>query len=175
VLASLCSAAAACGSSEQAAGTAASGCFVAFNPAFDGFREWTSYAFDGPADGDAGIHVAGPRTEYVNHPAARGDGGAAATFAVGTVIVKEVGANDPPNHRLFAMVKRGCGYDSSGAKGWEWMELDELSPGATIRWRGVGPPAGEQYGGDPNGCNSCHVACADNDSVCSPKIRLSND
>ena len=28
--------------------------------------------------------------------------------------------------------------------------------------------------GDPNGCNSCHVMCASNDFICSPKLRLAS-
>jgi hypothetical protein len=163
---------AACSGDDQAAkGPASSdGCFLAFNPAFDGFRSWTSYAYDGTNTGDAGVHVSGPRTEYINALPAHGS----TTFPVGTIIAKEVGANDPSNHHIFAMVKRGCDYDSVGAKGWEWMEITEVSGGATIKWRGLGPPAGEVYGGDPNGCSSCHVACGANDDVCSTHIVLSN-
>jgi hypothetical protein len=85
-----------------------------------------------------------------------------------------VGANDPANHHLFAMVKRGCGFNAGGAFGWEFMELTEHAGGADVLWRGVGPPAGETYGGDPNGCNSCHAGCSGNDSVCSSKLRLSS-
>ena len=28
--------------------------------------------------------------------------------------------------------------------------------------------------GDPNGCNNCHVMCASNDFICSPKLQLSS-
>ena len=167
--------AAACSSGagdDPSSGASASGCFVAFNPAFDGFRTWTSFHFDGAADDDAGVHVSGPRTEYINHAPPHGS----AEFPVGTVIVKEVGAADPnpANHHLFAMAKRGCGFDASGAVGWEWMEIDETPGGGAIRWRGFGPPSGENYGGDVNGCNGCHVGCRSNDAVCSSHIVLAS-
>jgi hypothetical protein len=42
-----------------------------------------------------------------------------------------------------------------------------------VVWRGVGPPSGEAYGGDPTACNTCHAAARDNDSVLSSRIRLS--
>jgi hypothetical protein len=159
-----CSAASADPSSPDPAG-----CFLAFNPQFDGFRSWTAFHYDGGDDG-AGVHVSGPRVEYIEQAPPHGS----ASFPVGTLIVKEVGIDDPANHHLFAMVKRGCGFNAGGATGWEWMELDEAPPGATIRWRGGAPPAGETYAGAPAGCNSCHAACTDNDSVCSAYIRLSN-
>lgn len=160
---------AACGGNADASSSESSGCFLAFNTQYDGFRSWKSYAYDGGSEGDAGVHIAGPRTEYVNELPPDGS----TSFPVGTMIVKEVGADDPPNHHLFAMVKRGCDFNANGAKGWEFMEVQEQPSGATLVWRGVGPPAGENYGGDPNGCNSCHAACSDNDSVCSAQIRLS--
>ncbi len=73
-------------------------------------------------------------------------------------------------------MKRGGGYNS-GAPGWEWFDLallDDASDGVRIVWRGVGPPAGETYGGDPAaGCNSCHVAC-DNDAICAKPLALGN-
>jgi hypothetical protein len=145
-----------------------SSCFLAFNAQVAGFRSWTSFSFDGGTE-DASVHIAGPRTEYINDLPPH----ASTTFPVGTIIVKEVGANDPANHHLFAMVKRGCDFNAGGAVGWEFMELQEGTT-TSIIWRGVGPPAGENYGGDPNGCNGCHAACSDNDSVCSSAIRLSS-
>lgn len=42
----------------------------------------------------------------------------------------------------------------------------------SLLWRGVGPPNGDTYGGDMNGCNLCHAACAANDYVSSPLLRL---
>jgi hypothetical protein len=156
------------GDPSSSSGANESGCFLAFNGQFDGFRSWQSYSYEGTDEGDGGIHIAGPRTEYINHAPPHGS----SAFPVGTLIVKEVGASDPKNHHIFAMAKRGCGFNAAGAKDWEWFELTESPPGATVLWRGVGPPAGETYGGDPTGCNTCHAACTDNDSVCSSRVRL---
>lgn len=174
ILPTLCAiaGAAACSASDSASNDpdASPGCLIAFDAQYDGFRSWMSYRYDGVAEGDAGVHVAGPRTEYIESSPPHGS----TTFPVGTIIVKEVGANDPANHHIFAMVKRGRGFNAAGATGWEWMEIEDLPPGGHILWRGVGPPVGEVYGGNPTGCNSCHEACNDNDSVCSTHIRLSN-
>jgi hypothetical protein len=164
-------AAAACsGGDASPAGDAGDRCFVAFAPQFDGFRSWTSYRYTSPtADDASSVHISGPRTEYIKQAPPHGS----TAFPLATTIVKEVGADDPANHHIFAMVKRGCGFNPPVA-GWEWMELTEVSGGATILWRGAAPPAGENYGGDNAGCDSCHGACSDNDRVCSPVIRLSN-
>jgi hypothetical protein len=111
------------------------------------------------------VHV----TEYLNQVPDPD----ATEFPLSTIIVKEALASDDSS-TVFARVKRGGGYNT-GAPGWEWFELQSLDDerdGAIIVWRGVGPPAGEAYGGDPNGCNVCHSACADNDGVCSPPLVL---
>ena len=40
-------------------------------------------------------------------------------------------------------------------------------------WRGLGPPNGESYGGDPNACNTCHQTCgAGFDFVCAPALHF---
>ena len=82
---------------------------------------------------------------------------------MGTIIVKETTADG----RIFAQVKRGGGYNITGAVDWEWYELGVATNNAIgIKWSGFGPPAGEQYGGDPNGtCNSCHIGGKSNDYV----------
>mgnify|MGYP001550112068 CR=1 FL=1 len=68
-------------------------------------------------------------------------------------------------------MKRGGDFNGGGAKNWEWFELTE-NP-VTIVWRGFGPPVGDTYGGDRNGCNSCHVTCGStNDYVCSAQLQL---
>jgi hypothetical protein len=69
-------------------------------------------------------------------------------------------------------VKRGGDFNAAGAKNWEYFELQE-NPVKYI-WRGLGPPLGDTYGGDPNGCNNCHEQCAANDYICSPKLQLSS-
>jgi hypothetical protein len=161
--------AAACSGAGDASSPDAGACFVAFNPTFDGFRNWKSYAYTAPSEGSSGVHIEGPRTEYIQAVPPHGS----TSFPVGTVIVKEVDANDPLTHHIYAMVKRGCDFNAGGATNWEWMELTEAAPGATILWRGAAPPAGETYLGSTT-CNPCHVACPDNDDVCSQYIRLSN-
>lgn len=84
------------------------------------------------------------------------------TFPIGTIIVKESGTGDLPTRHVFAMVKRGGGYNADGMKGWELFELQNIdSDRASILWRGLGPTNGDAYGGDKTGgCNSCHGAAA---------------
>jgi hypothetical protein len=153
--------AAACGG----AGSGSSdGGFIAFAADFQDYRSWQTFAYT--ADGGT-IHATGPVIEYVNKHAPAG----ASEFPLGTIIVKYDEAFDGG---VFAMVKRGGGYNANGADGWEWFDLNAPDGGTVnIIWRGVGPPAGETYGGDPTACNVCHAAASDNDSVLSPKIRLS--
>lgn len=135
--------------------------FVAFGSDFEGFRSWPSFTL--PAAPDlGGIHLAGDRTVYINRLPPAG----AATYPKGTIIVKATGGDDP---KLFAMVKRNDRYNDTGAVGWEWFEVQELSGDATmdVEWRGVGPPADEEYAGNAEGgCNGCHAASA-HDSVLS--------
>jgi hypothetical protein len=115
-------------------------------------------------------HLTGPRTEYLNKKPAPGS----SEFPIGTIIVKEIGGGDVTTRGVFAMVKRGGGYNPEGASNWEWFELANGADGSeTIRWRGVGPPLGEMYGGDPlGGCNGCHAGSRANDFVQSQRLRL---
>lgn len=148
----------------------AQGAFVAYAPAFQGFRAWESFKIaDAPAV--SGIHTSGSRTEYLKSRPEHG----ATSFPVGTIIVKEFDATSAGPGQILAMVKRGDGYNAAGADGWEWFELKPAANGSfAILWRGVAPPSGESYNGDPTGgCNSCHGAASDNDSVRSTAIRLS--
>jgi len=138
--------------------------FIAFARDFDGFRTWPSKTFESPPT--TTTHIGGQRTVYINQlPAAD-----ATSFPVGTLIVKETAADG----KLFARVKRGSGYNQTGAVDWEWFELSEAAGGAVvIEWHGFGPPAGEEYGGDASGgCNSCHKAAPANDYVLSPWLTL---
>lgn len=144
--------------------------FLAFTTTFAPFRNWLSFHSDGPAnDGTFPADVLGPRTQYINKLPPHG----ATEFPVGTVIVE---ARENAAMKIFAGVKRGLDFNTRGAKNWEWFELDEdltATLPVSIQWRGVGPPLGDTYGGDPNGtCNSCHRACAANDFICSPKLQL---
>jgi hypothetical protein len=144
----------------------ASESFLAFSSTFAPFRSWPSFHSDGPADdGTFPPDVLGPRTQYINPPPPHG----ASAFPVGTVIVE---ARESGSQKIFAAVKRGGGFNAGGAADWEWFELTDAP--VTIVWRGVGPPVGDTYGGDPNGgCNACHAKCgAGNDYVCSPRLAL---
>ena len=142
--------------------------FLAFSSTFAPFRSWTSFHSDGPPDdGTWTPDVLGPRTQYINTPPKHG----AAEFPVGTVIVE---ARESGDQKIFAGVKRGGGFNAGGAADWEWFELTDQP--VTIVWRGVGPPIGDTYGGDPNGgCNACHTRCGGtNDFVCSPRLALTS-
>jgi hypothetical protein len=142
--------------------------FLAFADDFRGYHSWEGFdVTEGAAA--TGVHDATLLMAYLN---SRPQSGSEA-FPVGTMIVKEPTGGTTPPH-IFAMAKRGGGYNAT-VPGWEWFELENLvdgSDGVRVVWRGVGPPAGEMYGGDPNaGCNTCHSACPD--GVCSPPLALS--
>lgn len=147
--------------------------FLAFTSTFAKFRtDFHSFHSDGPADdGTFPADVLGPRTQYINTLPPKG----AKEFPVGTVIVE---ARENASKKIFAGVKRGGGFNAGGATNWEWFELgeDPATKVVTITWRGVGPPVGDMYGGDPNGgCNACHAKCgANNDFVCSAALQLSS-
>jgi hypothetical protein len=177
-LALLASLSGACGSSHNDGGStdagSSSGVFIAFASDFANFRSWQSFdvtideAVDAGLDA-GGVHPDAKLIEYLNKPPPSGS----TEFPVGTIIVKE-GTDGPVYMRqYFAMVKRGGTENAAGAKGWEWFELQNAADGTPgIRWRGVGPPNGELYGGDPTGgCNSCHVKCG-NDAVCAKAVQL---
>jgi hypothetical protein len=140
--------------------------YLAFASSFADFRSWTARHSDGPADKSFPPDVLGPRTQYINRAPAKGS----TSFPVGTIIVesRESGAKN-----IFAMVKRGGGFNESGARDWEWFELVESGSAVTIKWRGFGPPLGEVYGGDASGgCNACHTRFASNDYVASAQLQL---
>jgi len=132
--------------------------FIAYTKDFADYQSWPSNTItDGQASGMT--HIGGTRTIYINQLPSPD----ATAFPVGTIIVKETAADG----RIFAQVKRGGGYNITGAVDWEWYELGVATNNAIgIKWSGFGPPAGEQYGGDPNGtCNSCHIGGKSNDYV----------
>lgn len=147
--------------------------FVAFAGHFQGYQRWT--ATPGIPNPDFGtavtgtVHDLGPMTVYVNRPPTAG----AAAFPVGTIVVKEATTGPLGERTVFAMVKRGGGFNDTGALGWEWFELVNGCDGVQIVWRGVGPPAGEKYGGDAaSGCNACHAMGKGNDFVLTKGLRL---
>lgn len=154
---------AACGSSP--ATSDASDAFIAFNPTFAPFRTWPMYSDDLLDPGNTlPAGVAGPRDQFINMLPPTGS----TEFPIGTVIV-EVRTD---SGKIFASVKRGGNFNAAGDKNWEYFELQE-NP-VKYLWRGLGPPLGDTYGGDPNGCNQCHSQCAANDFVCSPKLQLAS-
>lgn len=139
--------------------------FLAFSSSFAGFRDWTSFHSDGPVDdGTIDPESLGARMLYINKPPPAGT----TEYPVGTIIIE---ARETGMLNIFAKVKRGGGYNRGGARDWEWFEIVE-DPIAIV-WRGLGPPNGESYGGDPNACNSCHAACgAGNDFVCASALHF---
>lgn len=136
--------------------------FIALARDFEGYESWESVTLDGGTIG--GGHTAGIRRVFLN---ARPDAGAT-HWPVGTILVKEL------QFTTFAMVKRGDDYNAKGARGWEWFELVPDLPNNTvlIKWRGLGPPVGENYSQTGQTCNDCHGAYL-NDSVLTPGLRLS--
>ena len=159
----------ACGSDGGHQQSAGDPIFLATAEDFRGYHGYPSFDVTGEG-GPLGIHDGSVISEYINRVPPSGAG----AFPIGTLIVKEA-TGGTAAHELFAMVKRGGGFNS-GAPGWEWFELQNLDDGrdgVKILWRGFGPPVGEGYGGDPEGgCNSCHGACSANDSVCSSALQL---
>lgn len=157
--------------------------FVAFAPDFYGFHAWPSAiavraptlpAPDGgfgDAGADGGLIHNGPLTVYWKQAPPPGS----TSFPLGTIIVKETDDADITARQVFAMVKRGEGFNAAGASGWEWFELRNVDLDSdSIVWRGVGPPAGERYGGNPATCNDCHAQAAANDCVWSSALQLAN-
>jgi hypothetical protein len=143
--------------------------FIAFERDLQAFRDWERIQLvDRPAQGVT--HEKGNAREYVNRRPAPG----AKVFPVGTILVKEMSGGAEGDH-IFAMVKRGGGYNARGAPGWEWFELKERKDESfAIVWRGINAPDGESYGGDPmGGCNDCHQLGAKNDYVRAEALSLS--
>jgi hypothetical protein len=142
--------------------------YLAFAQDFHGYHDWPSYDVSEDAD-LVGIHDGSLVTEYINRLPPAGS----SEFPLGTLVVKEATGGTIP-HEIFAMAKRGGGFNET-ATGWEWFELENLDCAddrVKLIWRGVGPPIGEMYGGDPNGgCNGCHAACG-NDAVCAKALQL---
>jgi hypothetical protein len=85
-------------------------------------------------------------------------------YPVGSVLVKEIDITDVPQQwELFALMKRGGGYNGGGAKDWEFATLrlnEDLVP--IIVSRGANPAdsdsQGHGYAGSADGttCNRCH-------------------
>ena len=146
--------------------------FVAFASDFEGFQNWPSFQIpDSEAQGN--VHLAGPKTDYVNHMPAHGS----TSFPVGTIIVKEVNVGAFAQRQVFAMVKRGGNYGLASAPNWEWFELSLANDGSfsSILWRGFGPPTGGGYGGTGETvCAGCHSLSSGNDYVQSMPLQLTS-
>lgn len=156
--------------------------FIALERDFQGFEGWTKVNLAArPAQGDA--HGAGDAQEYINQLPPAGS----RSFPAGTILVKTMKSERRPaaagagggapvdGTDVFAMVKRGAGYNPKGSAGWEWFELRVRADRSFgIVWRGVNPPDGEGYGRDASGgCNSCHQQASKNDFVQAPALTLS--
>ena len=145
-----------CGLPEQ---TNAS--FIALPKDFEGFETWEK--FELKAEGGDNQHVAADRTVYLKARPPKG----ATEWPKGTILVKKM------QFDTFAVVKRGEGYNAKGATGWEWFDLATATDGSlAIKWRGLGPPAGEKYANADQSCNSCHGANTANDSVMTAGLLL---
>jgi hypothetical protein len=144
--------------------------YIALERDFQDFERWTKIDLSQrPAVGET--HAEGEAHEYVNQLPPRG----AQAFPVGTILVKSV-SRSAKEQDVLAMVKRGGGYNRDGAPGWEWFEL-RRRPDETLAivWRGMSPPSGEGYGGDPmGGCNGCHQMATKNDFVLARALALSD-
>lgn len=169
----LCAAAAsACASEDVVTGPLCGGepVCIAFAGQFSGFHGWKSTPGTSTFLKDAGIHSVAPRTVFINAMPKAGS----KEFPVGTIIVKELMNDaDVRLRTIFAMVKRGGDFNRTGASNWEWFELLAY-PNETvqIKWRGFGPPDGENYGGSKEACNTCHKVAEENDYVLTSGLKL---
>jgi hypothetical protein len=146
------------------------------------FAHFTSWAHVDVGDGAVtGGHAGVVRTVYINQVPDDGS----SEFPVGTILVKTGSGGEvtgTSGTQIHAMVKRGHGFNRDGAVGWEWFELGLSTTGEPVQiWRGIAPPAGDQYGCAPGvdcgagqgQCNACHAAARKNDSVLDDKLLLS--
>jgi hypothetical protein len=154
-----------------------SGVFVATASSFSGFHSWYSTPGVGPPGApnpseatDGGVH-AGTMTTYINQKPPSGS----TEFPVGTIIVKEENNVPLTSRQIFAMVKRGGGYNTSGAVNWQWFELHNNTDGETVTivWQTI-PIASEPYAANPNLCNDCHVMAKSNDYVWTVGLSLAS-
>ena len=111
--------------------------FFAQTEDFLGYENWTSFNED-DKHGDG----SGTTTVYLKKMPPPG----ATSFPLGTIVVKTMQATDGSMFTIHAMAKRGNGFNSAGARGWEFFELALTKTGIPFYlWRGENPPTGEQY------------------------------
>lgn len=147
------------------------GVFIAVGRDFEGYESWTM--FDRGYDPVPPSHD-GTSLIYIDEMPPAG----MQSFPIGTRIVRiEQFREDPAEWEIHAMVKRGGGYNAEGALDWEFFELALVDDVPYIVWRGEGPATGDGYRPAPGatevlGCNHCHAAVPENDSVLSPVLDL---
>ncbi len=139
--------------------------FIALQRDFAGFESWPRYFVgNSPLPG----HSVGDRFGYIKQLAPKG----AAAYPVGSIIVKTVESGATKQEwALFAMAKRGGGFNAAGAKDWEFFTLRFSTSGVpVIVSRGSNPADGDAdgdadggttgggYGSTGSGstCNRCH-------------------
>ena len=149
--------------------------FIALQRDFQAFRSWEKVMVAEAAV--VGGHPAGARFAYLNRPPTPGEG----AFPVGTIVVKTVENGTPDLWKIHARVKRGGGFNSDGARGWEWFDLRvTVDDSVIIMWRGAQPPRNHGYESLPGlgvtmtmdgNCNTCHASAPDTDFILSPPLR----
>jgi hypothetical protein len=164
------------GSANKPSDGGADSVFIALESDFAPFQTWTRiFVGDGPLDG----HPAGPRYGYLREKAPPG----ATKYPVGAIVVKTVeqGATRE-DWDVFAMVKRGGGFNQSGALDWEFFTLKINERGIPVLlYRGTNPDDGTADGGDTHGygsapsgvtCNRCHgiLGTERSDHILSPAL-----
>lgn len=147
------------------------GLFIALSEQFRDFRAWPRVAISAEVDvPDPAL----PFFAYANRPPPA----AGERYPVGTILVHTVEVtDDPTTWEVFAMAKRGGGYNASGARDWEYFRLGFARGNVpVIVSRGFAPTDSGSYGagmGAGAGCNACHAAegAAANDYVLSRQLR----
>jgi hypothetical protein len=146
------------------------GVFIALQRDFAQFRTWQKFSFgDGPVEG----HPIGPRYGFVKQVLQPGE----KTYPIGDIIVKTIETPPSPSPSpwpspvpeqqwdIFAMAKRGGGFNAEGAKNWEYFTLHINPDGVpVILARGIDAsdvPGGSGHGyvgvtGNIIRCNGCH-------------------
>jgi hypothetical protein len=162
--------------------------FIALQRDFADFRGWQKFYFgDGPLEG----HPAGPRYGYVKQVLQPGE----RAYPVGDIIVKTIETQPSPSPSpepsgpvpeqawdLFAMAKRGGGFNADGAKGWEFFTLRINAGGVpVILARGIDAsdvPGSSGHGylganGNIIRCNGCHgdPNLAQDDYILNPELQ----
>ncbi len=130
------------------------GTFIAFDQDFAGYRSWQTF--------DLGVmtppgHPMGQQVLFASRPLPVG----ATRFEDRTIIIREIRSDpDPTKWDLFAMARRGGGYNASGAVDWEFFILSLDSQGVPhIVSRGISPSetsTSPYHPGEGITCNTCH-------------------